>query len=178
MRNFIILFGSAAALGAVPASAQLAGTVGGAVTGTAGAVTSLVNANAQTRVDTTVNTRIDTAPVLDSAGRVVDHTHHAVDRAVTTSGNSGSVTLVTREQVRPGLVVRDKRGQRIGTVARVEGNQAVVVSGNRLYRVPLLALYRRTTGAANGLVSSIPRAQLTARVNAKASTGSAVNGGN
>ena len=183
MRNFIILFGSAAALSAVPASAQLGGTLGGAVNGTVngsvGAVTSPVNANANTRVDTTVNARVDTAPVLDSAGRVVDHTQHAVARAVnTTSVNSTSVAVVTREQVRTGLVVRDERGQRIGTVSRVSGDQALVVSGNRTYSVPLANLYRRTTGAANGLVSSIPRAQLTARVNARASTRAAVNGGN
>ena len=179
MRNFIILFGSAAALSAVPASAQLAGTLGGTVNGTVGAVTSPVNGNANTRVDTTVNTRVDTAPVLDSAGRVVDHTQHAVARAVNpASVNSSSVSVVTREQVRTGLVVRDERGQRIGTVSRVSGDQALVVSGNRTYSVPLANLYRRTTGAANGLVSSIPRAQLTAKVNAKASTRAAVNGGN
>ena len=185
MRNFIILFGSAAALASVPAAAQLGGTVGGAVGGTVNAATRPVSGEAQTRTDATVNTRVDTAPVLDSAGRVitkagnaggrvVDHTQHVAHKTV----NTTSVAVVTHEQVTSGLVVRDERGQRIGTVARVEGNQALVVSGGRTYSVPLANLYRRTTGAAGVLVSSIPRAQLSAKVNARASTRSAVNSGN
>ena len=55
MRSFIILFGSAAALGALPASAQLAGTLGGAV---------------NTGVNATVNTAQTTDAVLNTASKV------------------------------------------------------------------------------------------------------------
>ena len=57
----------------------------------------------------------------------------ATDRAMAAS----NLTLVTRQQVQTGLVVRDTRGQRIGTVSRIDANSAVVVSGNRQYHVPL-----------------------------------------
>ena len=174
MRKLTILAGTCAALIALPASAQLAGTLGGTV---------------NTGVNATVNTAQTTGAVLNTAGtvtnrveaaggQVIDGTQRVADRTM----HASSLTLVTRQQVQTGLVVRDTRGQRIGTVSRVEANSALVVSGNRMYRVPLSALYHRTTGAvngaANGLVTSIPRARLTAHVAARASANSAASAGN
>ena len=174
MRKLTILAGTCAALIALPASAQLAGTLGGTV---------------NTGVNATVNTAQTTGTVLNTAGtvtnrveaaggQVVNTTQRATDRAMAAS----NLTLVTRQQVQTGLVVRDMRGQRIGTVSRIDANSAVVVSGQRQYHVPLTALYHRTTGAvsgaANGLVTSIPRARLTAHVAARANVNSAASAGN
>ena len=174
MRTFTILAGTCAALIALPASAQLAGTLGGAV---------------NTGVNATVNTTQTTDAVLNTAGKVttgvdtaatgvVKGTQRVTDRTMA----AANLTLVTRQQVRTGLTVRDMRGQRIGTVSSLDAGSAIVVSGNRMYHVPLTALYHRTTaavnGAANGLVSSIPRARLTAHVAARANVNSAAHAGN
>ena len=174
MRTFTILAGTCAALIALPASAQLAGTLGGTV---------------NTGVNATVNTAQTTGTVLNTAGTVGNHVDSAVTGAVNGTQRvteramaNANLTLATRQQVQTGLVVRDMRGQRIGTVSSVNANSAIVVSGNRMYRVPLTALYHRTTaavnGAANGLVSSIPRARLTAHVAARANVNSAAHAGN
>lgn len=174
MRTFTLLAGTCAALIALPASAQLAGTLGGTV---------------NTGVNATVNTAQTTGTVLNTAGTVTNH----VDAAATSAVNgtqrvtdramaAANLTLVTRQQVRTGLVVRDMRGQRIGTVSSLDANSAIVVSGNRMYHVPLTALYRRATvaanGAANSLVTSIPRARLTAHVAARANVNSTASAGN
>ena len=174
MRTLTILAGTCAALIALPASAQLAGTLGGTV---------------NTGVNATVNTAQTTGTVLNTAGTVGNHVDSAVTGAVNGTQRvteramaNANLTLATRQQVQTGLVVRDMRGQRIGTVSSVNANSAIVVSGNRMYRVPLTALYHRTTaavnGAANGLVSSIPRARLTAHVAARANVNSAAHAGN
>ena len=174
MRTFTIMAGTCAALIALPASAQLAGTVGGTV---------------NTGVNAGVNTAQTTGTVLNTAGTVTNrveaasgHVANASQRATDRAMAAANLTLVTRQQVQTGLVVRDLRGQRIGTVSSLDARTAIVVSGNRKYRVPLTALYRRTTAtataAANGLVSSIPRARLTAQVNARASPNSAASAGN
>ena len=174
MRTFTILVGTCAALIALPASAQLAGTLGGAV---------------NTGVNATVNTTQTTDAVLNTAGKVttgvdtaatgvVNGTQRVTDRTMA----AANLTLVTRQQVQTGLVVRDMRGQRIGTVSSLDANSAIVVSGNREYRVPLSALYHRTSaavnGAASGLVTSIPRARLTAHIAAHANVSSAAHAGN
>ena len=117
MRNLTILAGTCAALIALPASAQLAGTVGGTV---------------NTGVNATVNTAQTTGTVLNTAGtvtnrveatgsQVVNTTQRATDRAMA----AANLTLVTRQQVQTGLVVRDMRGQRIGTVSRKIGRAHV-----------------------------------------------------
>jgi hypothetical protein len=99
------------------------------------------------------------------------------DRLATRTLNGTSVTLVTRNQVTTGTEVRDSRGQRIGTVSQLHGDAAIVVSGRNAYHVPLSALYRQTSGRARHLVTSIPRAQLTGHVNAKANANAAVHSG-
>lgn len=165
MRKFAILAAATAAFAiAAPASAQLGGALG------AGAG---VNVGTAVSVDTgrTVGGVVDS--VDRTATRAVDRTDHAVTRTL----DSTRFTLVTRNQVATGAEVRDSRGQRIGTVSRLDGNAAIVVSGRNAYHVPLSALYRRTSGTARGLVTSIPRAELTGHANAQASANSAVHTG-
>src|SRR3546814_1351321 len=53
-------------------------------------------------------------------------------------------------------------GNSIGTVQSIDGGNAVVVSGGKLYNVPLSALYAHGTDTAKGLVSKVPQAQLEA----------------
>ena len=177
MRTFTFLAGTCAALIALPASAQLAGTLGGSV-----------NTGVNAGVNTGVNTAQTTDTVLKTAGTVTNQVDSTVAGAVNGTQRvteramaNANLTLATRQQVQTGLVVRDMRGQRIGTVSSVNANSAIVVSGNRMYRVPMTALYHRTSaavnGAANGLVSAIPRARLTAQVAAKAHVNSAAHAG-
>ena len=159
MRIAIII---AAALAASPAAAQVG--VGGVVGVGVGTVVA---------VDTgrTVGTVVDS--VDRTATRAIDRTQRLTDRTL----DSTRFALVTRSQVSTGAEVRDSRGQRIGTVARLDGNSAIVVSGRNAYRVPLSALYRRTSGAARGLVTAIPRAQLTGHASANADAHSAAHAG-
>lgn len=198
MRTILTLLAGAAALAAVPASAQLAGAVGGTVGATVNTATGAATlplppvdpvpqASARTSADVSASTRarVDTRTVTGTAGNVVGRTERVTNRVVDrTQGYADATTrrlgrtdlrLATGTQVTGGAVVRDIRGQRIGTVANVSGNTALVVSGNRTYSVPLSSLYYSTTRTANGLVSAIPRAQLSSKVNVRASSRSAVN---
>ena len=162
MRKFAI-FAATVAFAAVPASAQLGGVGAGAG----------VNVGTDVRVDTgrTVGS------VVDGVDRTATRTVDRADRTTRRAMDNTQFSLVTRNQVATGAEVRDSRGQRVGTVSRLDGNAAVVVSGRNAYQVPLSALYRRTSGAARGLVTSIPRAQLTGHANAQASANSAAHTG-
>ena len=188
MRNLTVLAGLSAALIAMPAAAQLGTTVGGAVNTTVGAETNVgiptVGTSVGTAVNTSVNAGVDTAAAAGTAARVstaataagsrpVGITQRALDRSMA----ADNLSLATRQQVRTGLVVRDTRGQRIGTVSSLDADSAIVVSGKRLYHVPLDALYTRGTGAVTSLVTSVPRAQLTANVAARANANSAAHAG-
>ena len=162
MRKLALIALAGTTLAASPAAAQLGVGVGAGV-----------NVGAGVGVDTgrTVGSVVDA--VDRTAARAVDRT----DRIATRTINGTEVTLVTASQVRTGAEVRDRRGQRIGTVSRLVGNAAVVVSGRNAYHVPLSALYRRTSGTARHLVTSLPRAQLTGHANAQASANSAAHAG-
>ena len=188
MRYITVLAGLSAALIAMPAAAQLGTTLGGAVNTTVGAATNVgvptVGTKVGTAVNTSVNAGVDTAAAAGTAGRVTTAASTAGSRSVGTAeralGRSmaaANLSLATRQQVRTGLVVRDTRGQRIGTVSSLDANSAIVVSGNRMYHVPLGALYTRSTGAVTSLVTSVPRAQLTTHVAARANANSAVQAG-
>src|SRR3546814_14520550 len=59
-------------------------------------------------------------------------------------------------------------GNSSGTVQSIDGGNAVVVSGGKLYNVPLSALYAHGTDTAKGLVSKVPQAQLEAHTAAGA----------
>lgn len=163
MRKYIILAASAAALITSPAFAQLGAGVG-------------------TTVNTTVSSTVDSGRTLGNVvdrvdtttSRVIDHADRFTNRTL----NSTQFALVTRTDVVTGSEVRDSRGQRLGTVSRLDGQSAVVVSGRNVYRVPLSALYRHTSGSARTLVTSIPRARLSGHANVNASVSSAAHVGN
>jgi len=151
-------------------------------------VSPAVTATTDTHASTTAEAKVSTTPAVDATSkarehveaagaRVTDKAQRTTDRATSKLSDS-DLTLVTSDQVTAGLVVRDQRGQRIGTVSSVSGDTATVVSGKRSYSVPLSSLYTSTTGKANTLISSVPRAQLTGKVNAKANAKSAVSSGN
>jgi hypothetical protein len=139
--SFKIAAVAAAALIAVPALAQIGVGVGA-------------------RADVGV----DAGRVVDGVGRTVDRTVDRADRTVNDT-LSRDLVVASRTDVRSGVVVRDGRGGRVGTVQSVSGNTAVVVQGNRTYRVPLSALYR----SGRGLVTSLSRAELRASADARAS---------
>ncbi len=147
MRTSIKLIALAAAATAAPAFAQVAGV--------------------QTGVGAHVNTGVDTGRVVGDvrgvADRTVDRTDRAVNRTVDRTANR-SHRLATAADLRTGIVVRDSRGQRVGTVQSVGANTAIVVQGNRRYQVPLSSLYRTATG----LVTHVPRAELRASAQADA----------
>ena len=109
--------------------------------------------------------QVDAGPVvgdtLDTTRDTLDRTVDGVDRQANRALSSDAV-LATSADLRTGATVRDNRGQRIGTVQRVEADSALVVQGNRQLRVPLSALYR--TGS--GLVTSLSRAEVQASAGA------------
>lgn len=162
MRKVAILVAATAAFVSVPAFSQVDVGAGGGV-----------DVGAGVRVDpgSTVDSAIDT--VDRTATRTVDSVDRTADRAL----DSTEFTLVSRNQVAVGAEVRDSRGRRVGTVSRIDGDAAVVVRGRNAYHVPLSALYRRASGTARGLVTSIPRAQLTGRANAEANADAAAQTG-
>lgn len=142
MRLSVKLTALAAVAAAVPAAAQVQTGVG-------------VDVGAGAGVDT--GGAVDS--VLGTTDRVVDRADRSVNAAV-----QGEHRLATRADLRTGLVVRDSRGRRVGTVQSVGAGSAVVVQGNRRYQVPLSSLYR--TG--RGLVTRMSRAQLRAEAQASA----------
>ena len=162
MRKVAILVAAAAAFASVPASAQVGVGAGGGVD---------VGAGVSVDPGRTVGSAVDTVD------RTVTPAVDSVDRTADRALDSTEFALVTRNQVAVGAEVRDSRGRRIGTVSRIDGNAAVVVRGRNAYHVPLSALYRRTSGTARGLVTSIPRAQLTGHANAQASADAAAQTG-
>lgn len=153
MRKTMILMAAGTALLATPALAQL---VGGAVDATVGAGANL----GQTAGDVTQSV---TKPV----GEVVDRTDGAVNGTL----DNAKLTLATREQVRAGAQVSDAAGNSVGTVQSVDGDQAIVVDGGKLYNVPLSSLYSNAADAAGGLVTKLPKADIEARVAADAEAG-------
>lgn len=169
--NKMLLAVAAAALTATPAMAQLAGglggTVGGAVNGTGAAVGSTVNGG----VDATV----DPAGTVSSATGRVGNVVNRADSAAQNRVDATSLSLATAQQLQSGIKVRDSQGHMIGTVQRVDGSNAVVVSGSKLYNVPVSQLYAKSAGKVNEVVSKVPKASLTAQANASAN-GSASGG--
>lgn len=162
MRRIAITAAAAAMLAAAPAAAQLGTGIG---------------ANVGAGVGVGIDPARTVGSVVDTVDRTATRAVERTDRLANRTINGTRVTLVTRTDVRTGAEVRDSRGQRIGTVQRLDGNAAVVVSGQKAYHVPLAGLYRATTGKARYLVTAIPRAQLTGHANAHASANSAAHAG-
>ncbi|MBN8842481.1 MAG: hypothetical protein J0H88_04455 [Sphingomonadales bacterium] len=150
MRKALILLAGTAALAAAPAFAQVGGVVGGTVDTTAQVGTGAVG-------DTLTNT---TARV----GSTVDR----VDGTVNKQLDATKLTLATRDQVRAGAQVTDRGGNSVGTVQSIDGDNAIVVDGGKLYNIPLGSLYSQAEGATGTLVTKLPRADITARAQAGA----------
>ena len=109
---------------------------------------------------------VDTGRTVDGVRGTLDRTVDATDRTVNRT-LTRDLRVASSADVRSGVVVRDSRGQRVGTVASVHGDTAVVVQGNRRFHVPLSSLYRSSTG----LVTSLSRAQIRASADAQAHAG-------
>ena len=137
------------------------------VNSVAAAVAALAAAPASAQVGVGVgvggDVRVGTGAVVDDLRGTLDRTVETTDRTVNRALGS-DVVVATRADVRSGVVVRNNRGRRVGTVHHVEGNSVLVVRGNRHMWVPLASLYRSGTG----LVTSLSRAELYASGNTRA----------
>ncbi|SNS63688.1 hypothetical protein [Sphingopyxis indica] len=152
MRTTLILLAAGSAALATPAFAQVGG-VAGQVTGD---VTGQVNPG---EVASDTAGRV-TQPVGDVVGQTDDMVNDTAD--------SANLKLATQDQVRAGANVTDMNGNSIGTVQSVDGDNAVVVSGGKLYNIPLSELYSKADGAAGSLVSKLPKDSLTLHAGADA----------
>ncbi len=149
MRKAFALLAAGTAFIAAPALAQV---VGGSVDAGVGVNTGVVG-----------NT---VGSVTDRVGQTVD----TVDGAASRTLDSTKLTLATSEQVRAGVNITDRAGNSLGTVQSVDGDNAIVVDGGKLYNIPLGTLYSSAEGATNTLVTKLPKAQIAARVQGGAQT--------
>lgn len=153
MRRIAIAAAITATIVAAPAAAQLVGSVGADV----GVGTGVV-----------VDTGRTVGSVIDTVDRTGTRAVTQADRLANRTIAGTQVTLVSRTDVRSGAEVRDSRGKRVGTVQEINGDTAVVVSGQRAYHVPLASLYRSASGKARTLYTAVPRTQLAAHAAAQA----------
>lgn len=65
--------------------------------------------------------------------------------------------------MRAGAQVTDAKGASIGTVQGIDGDNAIVVDGGKLYNVPLSALYSQADSVTGPLVTKLPKADLSVR---------------
>ena len=142
MRKTLMTLAAGAAIVAVPAVAQVG--LGGAA-----------NLNAGAALDPAATV----GGVTDRVGQTVD----SVDGAANDAVDSAKLTLATREQVRAGAQVTDAKGGSIGTVQGIDGDNAIVVDGGKLYNVPLSALYSQADSVTGPLVTKLPKADLSVR---------------
>lgn len=134
-----------AALAASPAAAQL---------------------HAGGHADVQVGADVQAGGLLGGVTGALGQTVTAVEGTVNGIAEAG-LRLATRADLRAGATVRDRRGERIGTIAEVRGDSALVVRGGRAVHVPLASLY----GSADGLVCSLSRAEVHAAAAARADAG-------
>ena len=142
MRKTLMTLAAGAAIVAVPAVAQVG--LGGAA-----------NLNAGAALDPAATV----GSVTDRVGQTVD----SVDGAANDAVDSAKLTLATREQVRAGAQVTDAKGASIGTVQGIDGDNAIVIDGGKLYNVPLSALYSQADSVTGPLVTKLPKADLSVR---------------
>lgn len=150
MRNSLTLLAAGAALLGAPAIAQVGGVVGGTV-------------------DTTA--QVGTGAVGNTVGNVTGQLGNSVDRAdgaVNGAIDSAKLTAATREQVRAGAQITDAKGNSIGTVQSLDGDNAVVVDGGKLYNIPLAALYSKANSVTGPLVTKLSRAEIAAHAHGSA----------
>jgi len=153
MRKTLILLAASTAAFTAPAFAQVDTGVAGQVGGTVGG-----------SVDPG---RMAGDVVQDATQPVGD----AVDQTAKDATDTADLKLATREEVRAGANVSDSKGNSIGTVQSIDGDNAVVVSDGKLYNIPLSALYSHAEGAAHGLVTKLPKSEFEARGAAGADAG-------
>jgi len=144
MHKALTLFVAGTAFAAIPAFAQVGGVVGGSVDATVGTAP----------VAGTVNT------VTGQVGNTVDR----VDGAVNGTLDSTKLVVATREQVRAGAEITDMQGNGVGTVQSVDGGNAVIVDGGKLYNIPLSELYTKADSVTGPLITKLPKAEIRARV--------------
>ena len=109
---------------------------------------------------------VDPSGALGGVTGTVDRTVGTVDRTVNRSLDS-ELRAATSADLTGGAAVRDRRGNRVGTVQSVHGDTAVVVKGDKTMHVPVSQLYR----GASGLVTGLSKAQLNAMASATAGAG-------
>ena len=144
MRKPLTLIAAGAAALAAPAIAQVG--VGGTVDATVGAGTGTVGA------------------VTDQVGDTVDR----VDDTVNGTIDETKLVVAAREQVRAGAQVTDTAGNDIGTVQSIDGDNAVIVDGGKLYNVPLAALYSKADSVTGPLVTKLSKAEIRANAHGSA----------
>jgi len=148
MNKTLTLFAAGAAILATPAFAQVGGVVGGSV-------------------DSTVGTGPVAGTVNNLTGRVGETVDH-VDGAVNGTIDSTKLVAATRQQVRAGAQITDTQGNSIGTVQSVDGVNAVVVDGGKLYNVPLAEIYSKADSVTGPLVTKMARSEIRASVHGDA----------
>ena len=144
MRKALTLIAAGAAALAAPAIAQVG--VGGTVDATVGAGTGTVGA------------------VTDQVGDTVDR----VDDTVNGTIDETKLVVAAREQVRAGAQVTDTAGNDIGTVQSIDGDNAVIVDGGKLYNIPLAALYSKADSVTGPLVTKLSKAEIRANAHGSA----------
>ncbi|MBD3734635.1 MAG: hypothetical protein IE934_18225 [Sphingopyxis sp.] len=102
--------------------------------------------------------------VTGQLGNSVDRADGAVNGAI----DSAKLTAATREQVRAGAQITDAKGNSIGTVQSLDGDNAVVVDGGKLYNIPLSALYSKANSVTGPLVTKLSRAEIAAHAHGSA----------
>lgn len=146
MHKALTLFAVGTAILAAPALAQVGGVVGGSVDATVGAGTDPAAA--------TVNN------LTGQVGNTVDR----VDGAVNGTIDSTKLVAATREQVRAGAQITDTQGNSVGTVQSIDGANAVIVDGGKLYNIPLAQIYSKADSVTGPLVTKMARAEIRANV--------------
>lgn len=151
MHKAISLLAASAAFLAAPAYAQL--DIGGAA-----------KVGGQVGINPGQTVGDVTGKATETAGKTVE----TLDTTVNKTVDATTLSLATREQIRAGAQITDSEGNSLGTVQSIDGDQAVIVDGGKLYNIPLSEIYSYAADGANALVSKLPRGALTARADASA----------
>lgn len=153
MHKALTLFAASAAILAAPAFAQVGGVVGGSVDATVGA---------------------GTGPAAGTVNDLTGQVGNTVDRAdgvVNGTIDSTKLVAATREQIRAGAQITDTQGNSIGTVQSVDGANAVIVDGGKLYNIPLAEIYSKADSVTGPLVTKMARSEIRASVHGGAAAG-------
>lgn len=162
MRRIITIVAAGVALAAVPAMAHPGGGVGmGGGMGAGGGMGPPMDPGSR------IGHGLDTAAQHGQADEHLDKAREATSRA----RERVQLHRVTRDQLQTGLTVRDSSGHRIGSLTSVTGDTARVTRGDKVYDLPVSQLYNPASRKAKEIVTTVPRASLTARSKASASSG-------